>query len=184
MNRSVYGGNRFVFAGGPGAGKTTVLDALQQRGYTCIADTARRIIRTRLAAGLSPRPAPAEFAQAILDVEVENFELSSSEGPMLFDRGIVDVLPALAREKVITASQVDEYLDHYPYNSTVFMFPPWEAIYTTDSERDQTFEEAASVYQSSSNWYARCGYDLLEVPPSSIAERVLFVEQALARLTD
>mgnify|MGYP001996746728 CR=1 FL=1 len=50
---------RFVVTGGPGGGKTTLLDALAARGHRVAPEAARRIIKKRLAAGLSPRPSPA-----------------------------------------------------------------------------------------------------------------------------
>ena len=62
--------SRFVCTGGPGAGKTTVLEALQARGYRFTTDSARTIIKDRLRRGLSPRPEPKEFAQLILESEL------------------------------------------------------------------------------------------------------------------
>jgi predicted ATPase len=53
---------RIVFAGGPGVGKTTVLLALQARGYPIVGDSARTIIQERRRLGLSPRPPALEFA--------------------------------------------------------------------------------------------------------------------------
>ena len=146
-------------------------------------DTARHIIRTRLAAGLSPRPTPVEFAKAIFDIDIENYQLSSDCQTTLYDRGIIDVLGSLSGENAMPLSQVEEHLSQYPYHPSVFVFPPWEAIYTTDSERDHTFEHAVNVYQKILNWYTRCGYELLEVPPATVDERVQFVEKSLARLS-
>ena len=64
--------NRFVVTGGPGGGKTTILTALAERGYNFAPESARRIIKERLAAGLSPRPDPVPFAHEIL-TEVSHF---------------------------------------------------------------------------------------------------------------
>ncbi|WP_435102063.1 AAA family ATPase [Arhodomonas sp. AD133] len=40
--------HRFVITGGPGAGKTTVLATLEERGYHCVPESAREMIRCRL----------------------------------------------------------------------------------------------------------------------------------------
>jgi predicted ATPase len=57
----------------------------------------------------------------------------------------------------------------------VFLFPPWEAIYVNDSERDQTFVEAVRVCWKASEWYQRCGYGVVEVPKVGVAERYVYV---------
>jgi predicted ATPase len=62
----------------------------------------------------------------------------------------------------------------------VFVLPPWEAIYTTDSERDQTFADALRVHDTLTHWYRRCDYEIIEVPTGPVAERCAHVLRALA----
>jgi predicted ATPase len=57
--------------------------------------------------------------------------------------------------------------------------PPWEEIYTTDSERDQIYAEAVAVFESSKTWYAQGYYDVVEVPRASVDERVNFILKAV-----
>src|SRR5689334_383100 len=64
---------RFVITGGPGTGKTTILHALAARGYICAAESARAIIRERLASGLSPRPPLAQFGDEILQRDIARY---------------------------------------------------------------------------------------------------------------
>jgi len=173
--------NRFVFAGGPGAGKTTVIDALAERGYHCLPDVARAIIKARLHGGRSARPAPVDFAKAIFDCDVANYRSAPVDRTCLFDRGVVDALGMLRGCGAMTQDDVDLNLRRYPYNPTVFVFPPWQAIYHTDSERDQSFEASVRVFESVKTWYTRCGYRLQEVPPSPLEQRVAFVERAVAQ---
>ena len=52
-----------ILTGGPGAGKTSILDVLAEDGFRIGQDVVREIIRERLAAGLSPRPSPEAFNQ-------------------------------------------------------------------------------------------------------------------------
>jgi len=61
-----------IFTGGPDAGKTRLDVALGERGFACVHDSAPTIIRDRLRRGLSPRPAPAGFATAILRMDIED----------------------------------------------------------------------------------------------------------------
>lgn len=171
---------RVVFTGAPGGGKTTVLQALRQRGHVVMADSARAIIRARKAASLSPRPAPVAFAQAILRRDVEQHgEPAANAGPVFFERGVVDALGMLHELGGLSDGELQQMLVAYPYHPQVFLFPAWEAIHTADAERDQTFEEAMRVCEATRGWYQRCGYDVVQVPETGVAERCNFVLQAL-----
>ena len=79
--------NFVVITGGPGAGKTTVLDALAELGHKFVGETARTIIKERLSRGLTPRPNPDEFARQIFDVDFKNYinHINTSQ-PVFFDR--------------------------------------------------------------------------------------------------
>jgi len=57
--------------------------------------------------------------------------------------------------------------------------PPWEAIYRTDAERDQTFAESVQVFESVRTWYARWDYATVEVPCMAIDQRVNFILQTV-----
>ena len=179
---------RFVMTGGPGAGKTTVLRALAARGYPHAAESARAIIQERLARGLSPRPPLAQFGHEILQRDIARYrETRATEHPVFFDRGIVDALGILDEQQAMSLGEVEAYVRSFPYNTLVLLMPPWEAIYRTDSERDQTFAEAVRACESLRTWYARWDYETIEVPCTAIDQRVNFilhtVEDALTGLT-
>src|SRR5215469_13697565 len=94
---------RFVITGGPGAGKTTMLHALAERGYICAAESARAIIRERLASGLRPRPPLAQFGHEILQRDIARYrETRVTEHPVFFDRGIVDALGMLYHQQAMS----------------------------------------------------------------------------------
>jgi predicted ATPase len=173
--------SRIVMTGGPGAGKTTLLLALQARGYTIVGDSARAIIEDRLRRGLSPRPDAHEFVQEALRIDIDNYvRHAATSGTVFFDRGVLDALCGLDRLAPLSESELNTWLSSYRYFPTVFLLPPWKAIYTNDAERDHTFEHAESVYVTAQEWYRRCGYQVLEVPKTSVAERCTYVLQALA----
>jgi predicted ATPase len=169
-----------VFAGTPGGGKTTVLHALQLRGYAVVADSARAIIQSRRSSSVSSRPAPLEFAQTILHHDIQQYgQHASKSGLVFFERGVVDALGMLNEIGVLPHSELQAFLLAYPYHRQVFLFPPWEAIYANDAERDQTFVEAARVYRGASEWYQRCGHEVVDVPRLGVAERCTYILQAL-----
>ena len=161
-----------VLSGGPGAGKTAVLERLQALGFNTVPDVARALIAGRRARGLSPRPPPAEFARSILKTDIENFTaVSRNQGPTFFERGVVDSLGMLAALGELPETLRSQALERCRYHPGVLVFPPWQAIYHQDDERDQNFEDAVDVYEFSCQWYVHCGYTLLEVPVGTVDER-------------
>jgi predicted ATPase len=172
---------RFVITGGPGAGKTTILHALAERGYRYAAESARAIIRERLASGLRPRPPLEQFGNEMLQRDIARYrETRVTDHPVFFDRGIVDALGILHQQNAISMEEAEEYVRSFPYNKVVLLMPAWEEIYRTDSERDQTFAEAIQVFEELRTWYARWGYETIEVPRTAIDQRVNFILHTVA----
>ena len=147
-----------IVTGGPGAGKTALLAALAGMGYVTVEESARAIIAERLAGGASRRPDPVAFAREILRRDIERYR-GQPRTPewVFFDRGIVDALGLLHEVSPLSAPELHATLDSYPFHASVFVLPPWEAIYTRDAERDQSFAEAVRVHARVVEWYRACG---------------------------
>ena len=159
-----------------------MLTELSRRGFCVAPESARNIIRTRLAAGLSPRPDPVAFAHEILRADIETYQsIGATSSPAFFDRGILDALYMLSEQHAIAAGDLARYVRDFPYNRVVLLLPPWQAIYDTDSERDQTFEDAVDVYEGMKAWYLQWGYDVLDVPRSNVDERISFILNTITR---
>jgi predicted ATPase len=172
--------SRVVFTGGAGVGKTTLLLELQARGHTVVSDSARTIIQDRRSRGLSPRPNAYEFAQEVLRMDVEKYAChATASGLVFFDRSVLDALCMLDQVAPLSKSELGAWLSKYQYSSKVFVFPPWEAIYANDAERDHTFEHVEAVHRGVQEWYRQCHYQILEVPKVSVSERCAYVLQAL-----
>jgi predicted ATPase len=171
-----------VITGGPGSGKTTLLAELASLGHPTVPESAREIIAERRSRGLGPRPAPLEFAKEILRRDAEKYRRHSSASTYVFsDRGAVEALAMVHRASPLGEGELSRMLGEFAYHPVVFILPPWEAIYRTDAERDQSFTEAIEVYAWLSEWYRACGYALHEVPPLSPRERARHVLEQLAQ---
>jgi predicted ATPase len=173
-----------IITGAPGAGKTTLLAALAAKGYATVDESARAVIAERLARGAAPRPDPLTFAREILRRDIEKYcAQPRTSAWVFFDRGIVDALGLLHEASPLSPHDLASMLASYPFHPTAFVLPPWEAIYTTDAERDQSFADALNVHARIVAWYAGCGYALAEVPRLPVAERADYVLGVLARST-
>jgi len=165
-----------AFCGGPGVGKTTVIAALRERGFGGTSDSARAVICERLQQGLSPRPSPREFAEQILDRDRTQYQsVAGATRPVFFDRCVLDPLGMLHQLGALSDSALERLLSEYVYFPKAFIFPPWSEIYTTDAERDHAFEHVVAVHAAVVAWYRRCGYDVVEVPRGTVADRCDFV---------
>lgn len=174
--------SRYVLTGGPGAGKTTVLNALSERGYRFAPESARRIIKERLRKGLSRRPEPAVFASEILQADIEQYrQFHSSHEPVFYDRGVLDALYMLDAAAALPGDTAARYVRDFPYNNVVFLLPPWAHIYATDAERDQTLEEAQGVFERMQQWYSSWGYETVEVPRLDVISRAAFILETVDR---
>jgi len=171
---------RVILTGGPGAGKTTLLVELAAMGHGTVGDSARTIITDRLARGESPRPAPLAFAREIFRLDEQQYASRPDDSRWtFFDRGLVDALGMLHEAVSLSAAEITRILGAYPYHPTVFVLPPWEEIYVTDAQRDQSYEEAVHVHDRVVRWYTTCGYRLDEVPRVPVAQRAAHVMRVL-----
>jgi len=170
-----------IVTGGPGAGKTTLLTELAAMGYATVEESARAIIAERRARGSSPRPDPLGFAKEILQRDIERYQSQPRTSAwVFFDRGLIDALGMMQETAALSTTELHTMLSSFPFHSTVFVLPPWEAIYTTDAERDQSFTDAVAVHDRVVRWYRSCGFRLEEVPCLPVADRAAHVLRVLA----
>jgi len=168
--------NFYIITGGPGGGKTSLLESLASKGYNCIPETARQIIKERLSKGLTPRPDAKTFAREIFDQDWKNF-ISNSDLPSLlfFDRSFMDSACMLFDSDLDSYDKIRSTHLTCRYNNKVFITPPWQEIYRNDAERDQSFEQSIEVYQRLDNWYRKHNYDIIILPKDTIENRVKFI---------
>lgn len=167
----------FVLTGGPGAGKTTLVERLAALGYATSPEASRALIRDQKAVGgpLGYDVDPVRYADVLLAWEMRSYrEALAAEGPVFFDRGLPDVASIHLRLGVPVPAYVDAAAAAYRYR-TAFIAPPWPEIYVTDEDRTHTWEHAVAVHEALLAAYERYGYDLVELPRVPVDERLAFV---------
>ena len=169
---------KFIISGGPGSGKSTLLEALKSRGFRCSDEVSRQLIQEEVAAGgrCLPWLDLACFARLALDRMILDYERSSVNDELtFFDRAIPDIIAYLKLGALPVDEDYYKAVERYPYQPLVFMAPSWEAIYVNDSERWQTFTEAVAIHQLLVETYQALGFVVIELPRTTVAERVDFV---------
>ena len=173
---------KIVLIGGPGTGKTSVLNELVTRGFCCKIEISREVTLNAQAKGIDQLflTKPILFSELLLKSRVQQFlEADKSEEALVFfDRGIPDVEAYLNYFKTAHPSFFSEKSRQYKYDK-VFMFSPWEEIYTTDNERYESFEESVAINHFVENTYKKLGYTIQKVPFGNIKERANFILNSL-----
>lgn len=170
--------NFYVLTGGPGSGKTTLIEQLSKNGYNCVPEVGRTIIKKQLLLGGTALPWSNvdDYSNLMLQYSLQDFiSLSPRTDIHFFDRGIPDVL---GYAELINLANQDIYtnsVENFRYNSTVFILPPWEDIYTTDAERKQDFKLAIDTYDIMKKIYEKYDYKLVDIPCMSVSERIDFI---------
>jgi predicted ATPase len=172
------GGSLFVITGGPGSGKTSVIEALAARGYRTTVEAGRSIIREQLevAGQALPWSNAAAFAELMLAREIQSYHRALATSQLVFfDRGIPDVIGFLRLMSLPVPPLAEQSARDLRYDRSVFIAPPWKDIFEQDAERRQTFTQAVATYEAMVGVYTHSGYDLLPLPRASVGQRVEFV---------
>lgn len=171
--------NFFVLTGGPGVGKTSVINYLQSKKKRCIKEAARGIIKEQLSNNGDGLPWKNKilYKDLMLDLSVKDYIEAGRQKVRLtfFDRGIPDTLAYAHLEKLPISKKLQSYAKKYRYHTTVFVFPPWKEIYQTDDERKQQFDEVKKTHKIMVKTYQSCGYEPIIMPKRSIKYRAEFI---------
>ena len=171
--------NFYIFTGGPGSGKSTVLHILDDMGYITIPEVARDIIQNQVKTkgDAVPWGNTIRYSNLMLLRSVADFEeFAHVDKPCFFDRGIIDTLGYARLINIPVTDEMKDAATKYRYNRKVFMFPFWKEIYSNDTERKQDSEEAEKTFRALKKEYENFGYQTIDVPflsPQKRAEWIL-----------
>lgn len=153
--------NFHIITGGPGSGKTSLIDALAAQGVHHMPEAGRAIIRAQVAIGGAALPWAdrAAYAELMLGWELRSWhETHDRAGPVIFDRGVPDVVGYLRLCGLPVPVHVSQATDLFRYQRRVFIAPPWREIFGQDAERKQDWAEAQATYEAMVTVYASLGY--------------------------
>jgi predicted ATPase len=174
---------KILLIGGPGTGKTSVLNELIKRDYFCFPEISREVTLKAKEQGIDQMflTQPLLFSKMLLEGREQQFldaDKSNSE-LVFFDRGIPDVHAYMDFFKTEYPSIYIEKSKQYKYDK-VFHFSPWKDIHEIDNERYETFEETTEIDVFLMKSYSELGYNIINVPFGSLDERTNFVLNSLS----
>lgn len=169
---------KIVVTGGPGTGKTSVIELIEKNGFPCFHEISRSITLEAREQGIPQLfvSHPLLFSKKILEGRIQQFkEAASCTDQFIFmDRGLPDVVAYLEGVPLEVDAYFEEACFTYRYDM-VFLLPPWKEIYKVDNERHEDFEEALRIHGYLEQAYTRFGYAVQEVPLGTVAERTAFI---------
>jgi predicted ATPase len=172
-----------IISGGPGGGKTTLIDALALFGHGRTVEAGRFVIEVQAEIGgigvhFGDK---ALFAELMLMHEIRSYEEAAAAPGLVFcDRGVPELCGYLEMVGRPVPPHFKRAAELYRYNRTVFLTPPWREIFVNDAERRQDWAEAVRTFEHCEAAYRAQGYNPVLLPKASVRERVRFVLEQVA----
>ncbi len=169
---------KIVITGGPGTGKSTVIEELIKRNFECMPEISREVTLQAQKRGIEQLflTKPLLFSNLLIEGRINQYKQADkkTEKIVFFDRGIPDVH---AYMNYISVDYPETYIERsntYRYNH-IFLMPPWEEIYISDNERYENFEQALAIHNHLERTYKNLGYAITEVPTGTVEFRADFI---------
>ncbi len=177
FNINLLRGQRIVITGGPRFGKTSIVEELKTRNFTCFHEVSRKIIKEQLENGgdILPWKDLAAFSKILFESRIQQFYQIIAKDFAFFDRGIPDIIAYMEKDDLLIPSTFFSKAKECKYHSTVFVVPPWEEIYKNDAQRMEDYYTASQLHDYISNTYEKLGYDIVVLPKVSVKERADFI---------
>ncbi len=169
---------RIVITGGPGSGKTTIVDHLEERGFRCMHEISREVILEAQKEGIDQLflENPLLFSEKLLEGRLKQFdEAKKHDGELLFyDRGMPDVTAYMDYLGTSYPNYFNTSCINYKYDA-IFLLPPWEKIYVQDNERYESYAVAEKIHTYLLNGYKKYDYNVHEVTTGNVNDRVDYI---------
>ena len=166
----------YIFTGGPGSGKSTTLEALSTLGYSTVPEVGRAIIQQQIQqqGDALPWRNKQRFFELMFESSLVDYQQQTNQ-LTFFDRGLLDSIGYARLEQLTVHPHQLHLAMQILYATTVFIFPPWESIYTQDKERKQDFDLAIRTCEIMQTTYEKFNYQLVTIPCTTIEKRVEFI---------
>ncbi|MDY7395158.1 AAA family ATPase [Aureibaculum sp. 2210JD6-5] len=176
--------NKIVITGGPGTGKTTLINELERRNFVCIPEISRQITLQARANGIEYLflENPLLFSELLLEGREKQYleSLKLDAEIIFFDRGIPDIHAYMNHTATEYPKTYLEKSKTYLYDK-IFLLPPWKEIYKTDNERYESFDSAIELHHHLKSAYSELGYKVTEIPIGNVDFRVDYILKKLER---
>jgi predicted ATPase len=171
-----------VISGCSGAGKSSLLRELSERGYRVFAEPGRQIVKEQNFIGGDGIPSKDvyKFVELCVSRSMHNMiSAAATTSVVFFDRSIIDNIRGLENLPSGVPADLRNALKTFRYRRKVFIAPPWPELFRNDSERIHSYADAVAEYDALLPAYRRLGHELVLLPEVAVPQRVDFILQEL-----
>lgn len=174
---------RIVITGGGASGKSSIIEYLLENGFCAIREAAREQIRLSLENNSRALPWDDIFAfsKNVQHQMIQDYDKFPESNYCFYDRCLLDVLSYLLLDGHEPYRELLNDIEKHNYFNTVFILPPWKDIFTKDEERVEDFEQTVLAFEMIKKTYQNQGYEVVEIPKGTIANRVKFIFEELVK---
>ncbi|MFZ5954820.1 MAG: AAA family ATPase [Nanoarchaeota archaeon] len=163
---------KYVLTGGPGIGKSTVLERLDKRIYK-ISEVASWVIKTELARNseLLPWIDRNKFQKEVLEIQLQwEREIPKEVEIAFLDRGIIDGIAYYQIDGLRIPQEFIQAAKSSDYEK-IFLLEPIK-IYENTKVRKEDIETAKRIHKEIGNTYKSFGYDPIIIPAENPRARI------------
>ena len=165
----------FVISGGPGVGKTSVINELRKREFKVLIEAAREVSNTdqRFIGKSTLEINKKDFQDAIFDFQ--KIQLSKlTRGEVVFtDRGFGDILAYYKLADYNIPHEKFEHAKNFKYDKVFIL--DFIDFYEKDELRQEHLKDQKKIHIEIVNMYINLDYEIIKVPFRSVEERADFI---------
>jgi len=174
---------RYILTGAPGSGKTSILQALQRRGYDVVPEAATTVITEEQAAGIGRPWEQPDFIDKIVNLQRRRAADHPGAGIQIFDRSPVCTL-ALSlhlgyQVSAELSAEIGRTTRQRVYQRRVFFVRDLGFIESTPVRRI-SYEESLKFERVHIETYQALGFELVYVPKAGVDARADLIEPYFA----
>lgn len=178
---------RYVLTGAPGAGKTSILHGLRERGWAVVEEAATDVIAREQAIGVSEPWRSGDFIDKIVTVQRERQQpVPNGVEVQFYDRSPFCTL-ALARYlgQPVTSTltrEIEGVARKQLFDRVVFFVRPLGFIVPTAARRI-SYGDSLKFEAIHETVYRDYGFEIIDVAAGLVEQRVTAIEARVARET-
>jgi len=166
---------KYIITGAPSTGKTSIIKELKAKGYNCLNEVSREIIKKEQENNKKGTPWQDIERFTCLVFDKTKKELEQENNYLFSDRSLIDNIAYLSNLQKKVPSNLNSFPFKKYYHNIVFFAPIWEEIFVQDKQRLQTFEEAKKISKKIREAYKISEFKIILLPFVSSKERADFI---------
>ncbi len=175
---------KIIITGGPGSGKTAVIESLKSKGYEVIVEAASELISEGEQDEVSAGDVKSFTHQVIVRQRKNEKECCKVDGGVVFlDGSLVESVAYLRNAGIPLPGELGKHIERANYDRAFFLeLLPSEQEIKNHSDRARRLEvqESKKVHSLIKKAYQEFKIPIVSVPVLSVEERVMFVEKHIS----